>query len=127
MKLIFVTKTIQVISLHVIFCNFSFTEIFVKILVKDLWYLGDIEDDANKEKTPFLPSEAMSTTPKYLELLYEPDTPPPNDGYEIPNQMLKNESTTKRSSSMVSISECNENVLEKKNQNGLIKKNSSEQ
>ncbi|XP_044258516.1 proto-oncogene tyrosine-protein kinase ROS isoform X1 [Tribolium madens] len=86
---------------------------------RDENFSGDIEDDANKEKTPFLASEATSAIPKYLELLYEPDTPPANDGYEIPNQMLQNESTTKRSSSIVSISS-NGNVPEKKIQNASI-------
>jgi proto-oncogene tyrosine-protein kinase ROS len=62
----------------------------------------DVEDEANKEKTPFLPTEASSSIPKYLELLYEPETPPPNDGYEIPNQMLPVENV-RRSSSIVSI------------------------
>nr|ALV82505.1 sev [Leptinotarsa decemlineata] len=51
----------------------------------------DNEDDATKEKTPFLkeensPAEEVST---YLELINDPEPVLENDGYEVPNQMMK--------------------------------------
>ncbi|XP_074032211.1 receptor protein-tyrosine kinase sevenless isoform X2 [Leptinotarsa decemlineata] len=52
---------------------------------------SDNEDDATKEKTPFLkeensPAEEVST---YLELINDPEPVLENDGYEVPNQMMK--------------------------------------
>ncbi|CAG9822767.1 unnamed protein product [Phaedon cochleariae] len=53
---------------------------------------SDNEDEATKEKTPFLDKEENKVEkeiPKYLELIYEPRPVLENDGYEIPNQMIE--------------------------------------
>ncbi|XP_030754698.1 proto-oncogene tyrosine-protein kinase ROS-like isoform X3 [Sitophilus oryzae] len=54
---------------------------------------NDDNDETNREQTPFLSPDGPKEIPKYLELLYEPesDTPLENDGYEVPNHMISPE------------------------------------
>lgn len=56
---------------------------------------SDTEDEANREKTPFLSSESAPGTPvskeipKYIEVIYEPSPPKENDGYEVPKNVVQ--------------------------------------
>lgn len=60
---------------------------------------SDTEDESNREKTPFLPSESTPGTPvskeipKYIEVIYEPSPPKENDGYEVPKNIVQKKLT----------------------------------
>ncbi|KAB0801747.1 hypothetical protein PPYR_03933 [Photinus pyralis] len=54
----------------------------------DAPWKGVSDDDADKEKTPFL-KENDGKIPVYLELIYDGNCPDDNDGYEIPRSSMR--------------------------------------
>ncbi|XP_031333150.1 proto-oncogene tyrosine-protein kinase ROS isoform X2 [Photinus pyralis] len=60
---------------------------YISTVLQSPWK-GVSDDDADKEKTPFL-KENDGKIPVYLELIYDGNCPDDNDGYEIPRSSMR--------------------------------------